>query len=483
MSLCRLIQLSTVVFLLPCFGNIQAQVSSWSFQLEGDIASRGKTYHIVDLDFCSDFDLGRLRVVGTKPIAYVSAQYEEWRPDKDKLPDPVRGNEIYEDEYWLNPASSIVRQVMVERIALAKQRKFYGILFDNVDFTGRETGFDSSPEMVKEFVSFLIDETHKAGLKFALRGCSRYLDEFSNSADFFVTSDGIADDKLQQYAAISKPIFNFESRTPKKSADLYPNVYSLVKKGGRLNQKEEVLGSNSVPLLPLSEEPGSIVSWSIQYEGDIVPRGKDYHVVDLFEVSDEELALLKSQGTKPIAYFSSQFEDWRPDTKDFPKEDIGKNLDDWEGERWINPHSRPIRELMIKRIRKAKERGFYGIDVDNVDFYHFDTGFDNSTETVLEYIRFFIAEAKKNDLKFSLKNATDLAYQLRDEVDFYQNEEGIEYKELYKYIGVGKPVFNIEYQKPKPGIFFPGIYSIYKANYKMDAREVLIYPEAGEGTR
>lgn len=458
----------------------QSQIPSWSFQLEGPIEVRGKTYNIVDLDFCSDFDLGRLRVIGTKPIAYVSSQYEKWRPDEAEIPEADRGTKISGGEQWINSQSKTVRAIMKRRIALAKKRGFHGIVFDSIDFTDEETGFVSSSEAVGDYIDFLIKESHLAGLKFALKGATGYLDRFKDAADFFVTDSGISGESLSLYSGITKPIFNYESRLPKKDVDRYPNVYSIVKKGGKLNKNEEVISTNAVPSLPVTEDPDSIVSWSIQYEKKIVPRGKDFHVVDLFEVSDAELALLRSQGTKTIAYFSSQFEDWRDDITGFPAADIGKNLDNWDGERWINPYSEPIRKIMIERIKLAKKRGFYGIDVDNVDFYHFETGFDNSKKASLEYIRFFIAEAKKYDLKFSLKNATDLAYQLRDEVDFYQNEEGIEYNELHKYIGVGKPVFNIEYKKPKPGVYFPGIYSIYKANYEMDGREVVIYPITAE---
>ena len=72
-------------------------------------------------------------------------------------------------------------------------------------------------------------------------------------------------------------------------------------------------------------------TWSIQYEGKIVRRGKNFHIVDMYDVSSGDLATLRADGTKPIAYFSSQYEDWRGDASQFPKSDIGNKLDKWKG--------------------------------------------------------------------------------------------------------------------------------------------------------
>ena len=54
-------------------------------------------------------------------------------------------------------------------------------------------------------------------------------------------------------------------------------------------------------------------SWSIQYQGAVQVRNKTYQVVDLFDVTAADLQRLKAARVRPIAYFSSQYEDWRPD--------------------------------------------------------------------------------------------------------------------------------------------------------------------------
>ncbi len=214
-------------------------------------------------------------------------------------------------------------------------------------------------------------------------------------------------------------------------------------------------------------------TWSIQYQGNIVPKGKDFHIVDMWGVKTSELAILRNQGTKPIAYFSSQYENWRPDTAQFPKVDLGNKLDTWEGERWVNTRSAAIRQIMLARMDFAKSRGFVGVDVDNVDFYAHPNGFGLSQQDAVDYVRFLAKAARSRGLLFGLKNATDIIPATRGVVDFYVNEQAHEYGDLEAYIGVDKPVFCIEYRPLSRA--FRGLYTIYKPDMEaMDARETVV---------
>ena len=88
----------------------------------------------------------------------------------------------------------------------------------------------------------------------------------------------------------------------------------------------ESMDTTSSAAAPSRTASRPIPTWSIQYEGKIVPRGKNYHIVDLFDVSSSDLSALRAAGSKPIAYFSSQYEEWRADSAKFPKAAIGKKL-------------------------------------------------------------------------------------------------------------------------------------------------------------
>ena len=216
----------------------------------------------------------------------------------------------------------------------------------------------------------------------------------------------------------------------------------------------------------------NIPSWSIQYEGRIVPRGKDYHIVDLFEVSSAEIASLRSSGSRPIAYFSSQYENWRPDAGKFPPSALGKPLGGWPGERWVDTASPAVRAIMVARLDLARSRGFYGVDIDNVDGYDSGTGFRYGRREASEWVLFLAREAHARGLKFGLKNAPELISSVRGSIDYYVNEEGHEQGFIGIYRNLGRPVFNIEYRPLSRGT--RGIYTIYKAGAVMDAREVIV---------
>ncbi len=136
-------------------------------------------------------------------------------------------------------------------------------------------------------------------------------------------------------------------------------------------------------------------SWSVQYQGALKIRMKTYQVVDLFDVTDADLERLKAAGVLPIAYFSSQYEDWRIDAKNFPEANLGTPLVPWPGERWVNTESEVVRSIMRSRMDLAKRRGFHGVDVDNTDFFKHETGFPNSLALGANYVRFLAREAQR----------------------------------------------------------------------------------------
>lgn len=202
-------------------------------------------------------------------------------------------------------------------------------------------------------------------------------------------------------------------------------------------------------------------TWGIQYKGAIKVRDRTYQVVDLFEVTDADLDRIRAAGGLPIAYFSSQYENWRPDAHSFPEADLGKPLVPWPGERWVNSESEIVQSIMRSRIELAQQRGFYGVDVDNTDFFEHTTGFPASAILAAEYVKFLAREAHSRGLKYSLKNSMDLIPMVKEFVDFYQNEECQRYGQEHLYDGVG-PVFNIEYQRPTKVFRRDGFYSLLK---------------------
>jgi hypothetical protein len=92
--------------------------------------------------------------------------------------------------------------------------------------------------------------------------------------------------------------------------------------------------------------------------------------IDLFDTPAPTITRLHRLGKKVICYFSAgSYEDWRPDASQFKPEDLGKNLDGWPGEKWLNLESENVRAIMKSRIEMASSKGCDGVDPDNIDGY------------------------------------------------------------------------------------------------------------------
>lgn len=121
----------------------------------------------------------------------------------------------------------------------------------------------------------------------------------------------------------------------------------------------QIVLSNTVDLSAGTVEPSDIEIWDIDLY-DNTDDGTD----------DSAIRTLHSLGKKVICYFSAgTFEPERPDADDFPAEDIGKTLPDWDSEKWLRISSPTIRSIMANRIAIAAEMGCDAVDPDNVDAF------------------------------------------------------------------------------------------------------------------
>jgi len=175
-----------------------------------------------------------------------------------------------------------------------------------------------------------------------------------------------------------------------------------------------------------------------------------YITIDMEDTSKEDITELKANGKNVICYISAgSYEDWRSDADKFPKEAIGNQLDDWEGENWLDIRNQEVTEIMYNRMDKAKEKGCDGIDFDNVDGYTNDTGFELTKEDQVQYLINLANYAHDIELKTSLKNGLLMIPDLVTYFDYAINEQCNQYKECNLYdswLDSGKPVYNIEYK-------------------------------------
>ena len=194
------------------------------------------------------------------------------------------------------------------------------------------------------------------------------------------------------------------------------------------------------------------VSWQIQYSGSIIPaKGTDVFNLDLFDTPSSVISELHSYGVFVICYFSAgSYEDWRSDASRFPREVLGKELEGWPGEKWLDISKLDLlASIMEARLDLAIDKDCDGVDPDNVDGYRNDTGFPLGAEDQLTYNKFLSRAAHSRGLAIGLKNDVEQIVELLPHFDWMLSEECFSFEEcnlLLPFLQAGKPVFVIEYE-------------------------------------
>ena len=190
-------------------------------------------------------------------------------------------------------------------------------------------------------------------------------------------------------------------------------------------------------------QPSGTTPW--QWQLTDLPVDQSYDVVmydiDLFDNDASVVASLHAQGRVVIAYFSAgSWEDWRPDADDFPDSVKGNN-NGWPGEKWLDVRQLDVLgPIMEARMDLAVQKGFDGVEPDNVDGYDNDSGFN-----------IFLANAAhQRGLSVCLKNDVGQVVDLEPYFDWALNEECYNYNEcdeLLPFIDAGKAVMHVEYDE------------------------------------
>lgn len=197
--------------------------------------------------------------------------------------------------------------------------------------------------------------------------------------------------------------------------------------------------------------PAMHTSWQIQYSGTInTSLNVQVYDLDGFETSAATVTKLHARGIKAMCYFSAgSWENWRPDAGLYPASLLGKTLDGWPNEKWVDIRRLALlRPILNARIDLCKSKGFDGIDPDNVEGYDNDSGFPLSYQDQLRFNRYLASAAHSRGLAIGLKNDIGQIPDLLAYFDWELNEQCFQYSEcdqLLPFIKAGKPVFNIEY--------------------------------------
>ena len=210
-------------------------------------------------------------------------------------------------------------------------------------------------------------------------------------------------------------------------------------------------------------------SWQVQLSGKVdLSVAADAFEVDGPDTTAATVAALHAAGKRVVCYIDAgSWERWRGDAGRFPAAILGKPLDGWPGERWLDIRRLDVlMPLLRARIADCSGKGFDGIDFDNVNGYTNPTGFPLRAADQLRFNRGLAAEAHRQGLAAGLKNDLDQIRQLVGAFDWAVNEQCFEFDEcpkLLPFVAAGKPVVVIEYTTAT------GIFCVAAAELGFDA--------------
>lgn len=221
---------------------------------------------------------------------------------------------------------------------------------------------------------------------------------------------------------------------------------------GPLPPTPDDMSISATPLVADVWIPAPGTSWEWQLTGPIdLSVEADVWDIDLLENDAGVVDELHARGSRVVCYISvGTWEERRPDADRFLDEVLGEPLEDHPDERWLDIRRLDLLgPIMEARLDECRDKGFDGVEFDNVDGYDNDSGFPLTYEDQLAYNRFLANEAHKRGLSAALKNDLEQIPDLLDFFDFAINEECFLYHEcdaLLPFIEAGKAVFAVEYE-------------------------------------
>ncbi len=177
----------------------------WYWQLSGQLNTNvsAKVYDIDAYDTTAP-TIASLKAAGHKVICYFSAgTYEDWRSDASQFPTSALGNNVsgWAGEKWLDVRNSSVRNIMVQRMDMAKSKGCDGVEPDNVDGYANKSGFPLTSADQINFDTFLADQAHARGMIVALKNTAELVSSLVNKFDFAVAEECFRYNECSMYSA------------------------------------------------------------------------------------------------------------------------------------------------------------------------------------------------------------------------------------------------------------------------------------------
>lgn len=209
---------------------VPALDDTWQWQLSGKLnTAYAATVYDIDLFDVSQSTIAEIKAKGQRVVCYFSAgSVENWRPDYKRFESRDIGAALngWAGERWLDTRSTAVRQIMSERLDLAKIKGCDGVEPDNVDAYTHRSGFKLDSHTQMDFNRFLAVSAHARGLLVGLKNDLPQAAALMPYFDFAVNEQCFEYNECAVYSVFldaGKPVFNAE----------YARRYQINKHGAR----------------------------------------------------------------------------------------------------------------------------------------------------------------------------------------------------------------------------------------------------------
>jgi hypothetical protein len=189
--------------------------------------------------------------------------------------------------------------------------------------------------------------------------------------------------------------------------------------------------------------------WQYQLVGQVNPAlDAQLFVVDLFNVPQSVIDRLHAQGKLAFAYLSAgTFEPFRDDADNFPEDAIGRALEAYPDESWLDVRHAAVRELMAARLDLARQKEFDGVVPTSLVAYLADSGFNLSAEDQTQYTVWLSQQVRQRGLRVGMSGDFGRVSELSEHFDFGVHFGCVARGDcavLSPFMAAGKPVLDVE---------------------------------------
>ena len=204
----------------------------WQWQMQGELNLEiDADLFVVDLFGTSSDTIDYIHNTDRRVICCFSVGVQEqWTDDAEDFAAWTIGNSVQavQGENWVDITAPTVREIMIQRIALARDKGCDGVAPDYMDSYLNDTGFDLSAADQIEYNRFLADTSHERGLSVGLTNDIGQTEILEPYFDWVINESCLEWDEcdlLTPFLSAQKPVFHV-AYTP--SAAEGPSIQSQV---------------------------------------------------------------------------------------------------------------------------------------------------------------------------------------------------------------------------------------------------------------